>query len=311
MALRKPPALRPGSTLGLVAPAGYPPDPEAAGRGIRRLKSLGFGVQTGRFWGRKSGYLAGTDQERAADLMEMFTDPTVDGIVCLRGGYGSMRLIPYLDFQLISKNPKVFVGFSDITTLHLALTRLAGFVTFHGPMVASDFGGGATAYTVEYFRRAVTAPGVIGEIVRPNDGARVETINGGRAVGTLTGGNLTLVAASLGTSFEIQTKGSILFLEEMGEESYRVDRMLTQLKLAGKLDRVAGIVFGRSTGGATKGVGLREAVREILGPVGVPAVYGLALGHEADKVTLPLGVRAGLDADRGLLVVTEPAVEAV
>ena len=311
MDLRKPPALKPGSMLGLVAPAGYPSNPEMTDRGISRLQSMGFRVKTGRFWGRKSGYLAGKDPERASDLMEMFADPEVDGILCLRGGYGSIRLIPLLDFQLIKKNPKVFIGFSDMTTLHLAFQRLCGFVTFHGPMLATDFGGGATAYTIEHFRKAVTAPGVVGEITRPSDGKKVETVVGGRAVGALTGGNLTLVAASLGTSSEIETKGRILFLEEVGEEAYRVDRMLTHLKLAGKFDGVAGVVFGYSTGGATKGVGLLEVLREVLGRVGVPAVYGLALGHEVEKATLPLGVKAVLDADRGRLIVPEPGVEAV
>lgn len=307
MTLQKPRALVPGSLLAVVAPAGFPYDPESVTRGTQRLAGLGFRTVMGASAGRKTGYLAGTDLERAADLMDMFTDARVDGIICLRGGYGSMRLLPLLDFQLIGEHPKVFVGFSDITALHLALNRYSGLVTFHGPMVASDFGGGATDFTLSQFLKAVTPPGRIGTIDPPAPRQPV-TLVGGRAKGPLIGGNLTLVTAGLGTGFEIDTADRILFLEETGEEAYRVDRMLTQLKLAGKLDSAAGIVFGQSAGKASRGVGLLDVVAEILGEIGVPAVYGFPIGHEADQATLPLGVNAELDASAGRLTVLESAV---
>lgn len=307
MRLQKPPGLVPGSRLGVVAPAGYPDDPASVARGVERLKGLGFRIVMGTFAGRKTGYLAGADGERAADLMTMFTDPGVDGIICLRGGYGSMRLLTRLDFPLIARHPKVLVGFSDITALHLALHRHSKLVTFHGPMAASDFGGGATEFTLRQFRKAVMRPGRIGTIIPPR-GREITTIVGGRAKGPLIGGNLTLVTAALGTDFEINTRGRILFLEEIGEEAYRVDRMLTQLKLAGKLGAAAGIVFGYSTGKTSRGVGPAEVAGEILREVGVPAVYGLPIGHEADQATLPLGVEAELDASAGRLAVTESGV---
>lgn len=307
MALQKPRGLVPGSVLGVVAPAGCPYDAESVERGVQRLEGLGFRTVMGRFSGRKTGYLAGTDRERAADLMEMFTDPHIDGIICLRGGYGCMRLIPYLDFRLIAKNAKVFVGFSDITALHLAIHRFSNLVTFHGPMVATDFGGGATAFTIEQFMKAIMRYGRIGRIDPPGE-REITTVVGGVAKGPLIGGNLTLVTAGLGTGFEIETVGRILFLEETGEEAYRVDRMLTQLRLAGKLQSAAGIVFGHSAGKESRGVGLEEVVGEVLQEAGVPAVYGLPIGHEADKVTLPLGVCAELDASAGRLTVTESGV---
>lgn len=307
MKRQKPRGLAPGSLLGVVAPAGHPYDPESTERGVRRLTRLGFRIKMGAFANRKTGYLAGTDRERAADLMKMFTDPQVDGIICLRGGYGSMRLLPLLDFTLPARHPKVFIGFSDITALHLALYKHSELVTFHGPMLAGDFGGGATDFTVKQFLKAVMSPGHIGTIIPP--GARKPTtIVGGAAEGPLIGGNLTLVTSGLGTDYEIDTAGRILFLEETGEEAYRVDRMLTQLRLAGKLDRAAGVVFGLSSGKNSRGVSLETVVGEILQKTGVPAIYGVPIGHEADKATLPLGIHARLEASAAQLTVTAPGV---
>lgn len=307
ISLQKPRGLDTGSLLGVVAPAGYPHDPGATPRGVQRLMALGFRIRMGRFTNRKTGYLAGADHQRAADLMAMFTDPTVDGIICLRGGYGSMRLLNRLDWAVLARHPKVFIGFSDITALHLALHQHCRMVTFHGPLLATDFGGGATEFTARQFLKAVTRPGRIGLIVPPGK-RRITTVVGGGARGPLVGGNLTLITAGLGTAHEIDTAGRILFLEETGEEAYRVDRMLTQLQLAGKLEAAAGIIFGRSAGAASRGVDLPAVVGERLRQVGVPAIYGLPLGHEADKVTLPLGVRAELDAGTGQLTVTESGV---
>lgn len=301
--------------MGVVAPASPPVDADAVTRGVAALEGMGLRVRLGRHALARRGYLAGDDRERAADLMEMFLNPGVEGIVCLRGGYGSGRLLSWLDYRAISRHPKVFVGYSDITALHLAINRLAGLVTFHGPMVAGDMGRGLTEYSAGHLRRALFDAAPLGPVANAPDAPRPHTIRGGRATGLLVGGNLSLVVATLGTPYSIETRGRILFLEEVGEEPYRVDRMLTHLRHSGKLAQAAGVVFGECTGckpgrerldypGAPSA---RDVVAEVLAPLGVPALFGLTIGHGTHKATLPLGVRATLDADAGTLTIEEAA----
>lgn len=311
----KPKALRPGDTVGVVAPASPPLEAGAVPRGIGALEAMGLRVRLGPHSLARDGYLAGSDRERAADLMGMFIDPEVRAIICLRGGYGSGRILPLLDYRAIRRHPKILVGYSDITALHLAVNRLAGLVTFHGPMVAGDLGGGLSAYSAGFLHRALFEPAPLGAVGNPPDAPSPATIRGGRASGRLVGGNLSLIVAGLGTPHAIETKGKILFLEDVGEEPYRIDRMLNHLRLSGKLGQAIGVVFGECTGCESGGArpvypgapDVRAVVTRALAPLGVPALFGLTIGHGTHKATLPLGVRGTLDSSAGILTIEEAA----
>lgn len=305
----KPKRLRPGDTLGVIAPAS-PGDPDLAAAGVKWLEEQGFQVKLGAAADQTLGYLAGADEARAADINAMFASPAIDGILCLRGGYGTMRLLELLDYAAIRSNPKVFVGYSDITALHLSIGRRTGLVTFHGPMVASDMGQGLSAYTAGHFHKAVSAAGPIGPVSNPPLAPAPLFIVPGKACGKLTGGNLSLIAATLGTPYEIDTCGKILCLEEVAEAPYRIDRMLTQLLLAGKLQAAAGIVFdvceGCDADTASPNFTVDEVLRDRLGNLNIPVLYNLHFGHTSDKATLPLGIEGVLTSEDGL-VITEAA----
>jgi muramoyltetrapeptide carboxypeptidase len=316
--LIKPPKLKSGDTVGLIAPASAPFEPATIREGVETLQSLGFKVKTGKNIKEKYGYLAGNDEKRVADLHEMFKDIEVRAIIALRGGYGSMRLLNLIDYNLIKNNPKIFTGYSEITSLNLGIYHKTGLVTFHGPVAISSF----SKYTKEYFWKILSSTEPAGEIKHPDPDntlhptAHLNTIRPGKATGRLIGGNLTLFTALLGTPYEVETKDAILFLEETGEEPYDVDRMLTQLLLAGKLDHVAGIVFDKCPNckpGDYKPafyntLSLEEVLEDRLGKLRCPVLYGLNVGHEADKPTLPMGIKVTLDADRKVLIFEEAAV---
>jgi muramoyltetrapeptide carboxypeptidase len=317
VALVKPGALKPGDTIGVIAPASRPTQPSTVRMGIRQLERLGFRVKTGAHLMDRYGYLAGRDADRLADLHALFADPEVHGIVCVRGGYGCARLLRDLDFDLIRQNPKVFVGYSDITTLHIAFYQKTGLVTFWGPMVASEMGKGFNAYNREGLLRAITRAEPVGDILHPPDAAPVQTLAPGAATGPLIGGTLSLLTATLGTPFEVGLDGAILFFEDVGEEPHRIDRMLTQLLLSGKLDRVAGIVIGECAGCESPphtpafpygNFHIEEIFEDLLVPLGVPILYGVCIGHGTYKATLPIGVQATLDAEHGVLRIDEAAV---
>lgn len=318
--LVKPKALRPGSSIGIIAPASNVYELEDINMGKETIESLGYRVVLGSNIKKQYGYLAGSDAERAADVNEMFARNDVDGIICLRGGWGCMRILPLLDYDLIRKNPKVLMGYSDITSLLLAVYKHAGVVTFHGPVVLSTF----SDYTMGYMNRAIVSTTTIGAIKNPalRNGEKVEKENRilklgkGRGTGPLVGGNLSLVVSSLGTPFEVDLRGKILFLEEVGEEPYRVDRMLTHLWLTGKLQELAGLVIGKLTDckpseykpGYSQTLSVEEILRTRIEPLGIPALYGMMIGHIKDKVTMPLGINATIDADAGTLTINENAV---
>lgn len=291
-----------GDAVAVVAPAS--PAPRAAvERGIARLEAWGLRVVRGRHLSTRRGYLAASDAERAADLAAALADPAVRAVFCVRGGYGTPRLLDRLDYAALAPHPKIVVGYSDVTALLLALHRRAGWVVFHGPMVASDLGAETpSAETLEGLRRALFEPAPLGRVAQPSGLPPPVVIRPGAAAGRLTGGNLSLVAATLGTPYEIRTRGRILFLEDVGEAPYRVDRLLTHLGNAGRLDGVAGVAYGELESG------VREVLEDRLGGLGVPVLAGLAIGHGRHKATLPLGVRATLDASEGFLRVEEPAV---
>lgn len=313
----KPSALKPGDTIGIVAPASHSALPSALSNGRRSLESLGFRTVTATHLADRHGFLAGQDDDRLADLEAMFADPDIQGIVCLRGGYGSMRMLPRMDFENIRAHPKVFVGYSDITALHGAIHRKTGLVTFWGPMVASDMSPDFHPFNRDAFTKAVTGTAAIGTIAHPDGLPPAQVIRGGAAVGPLIGGTLSLLAAAVGTPYEFEYDGAILFFEDVGEEPHRIDRMLTQLLQAGRLERVSGIVIGECAGCGSApnnpsfpygNFSIEEVFADRLQPLGIPVVYGLAIGHGTCKATLPLGVRATLDGDAGRLTVEESGV---
>jgi muramoyltetrapeptide carboxypeptidase len=306
----KPAALREGDLVAVVAPASNLKS-DYLERGLAELIRLGFRVRHEPDILEKGRYTAGSDERRARELMAAFTDPDVKAVWAARGGYGVMRLLPLLDEEALRRNPKLFIGYSDLTALHLYLYRRFGWVTFHGPMAAKDLAGGEAHYDRELLLKAVSGTTPIGEI------ASSKTFmlhrGGGAAVnGTLLGGCLTLVNAMLGTPDALDTRGAILFLEDTGVRPYAIDRMLQQLKLAGKFKGVRGIVFGEMTDcvqHAEQGYTIEEVLAECTADLGVPVMFGLPSGHSpAGNLTLPLGVQATLDADRMCLSVDEAAV---
>ena len=304
--------LKPGDTIGLIGPSGTVREAGAVDRAIAYMKTLGFRVKIGESAHAKYGYLSGTDEVRARDVNEMFADKEVDAIVCTRGGYGTMRMLDLLDYDVIRANPKIFVGFSDITAMHAAFLEKCGLVTFHGPMATRWETEFADGFTQPAFFDAVMKAQPLGMLCNaPGYHARA-TVNPGRAEGMLVGGNLSLMAGTIGTPYELDTKGRILFIEEIGERTYCVDRMLTQLRLAGKFDDCVGIVFGDFCDCPVEypefGLTLEEIIRDVAAPCGKPIFTGLQAGHVTPKLTLPLGTRCCIDADACTLEVLEAAV---
>ncbi len=315
--LIKPPRLELGDTVAIIAPASPPPDPANVDRAVEALRKLGFKALLGRHTRKRWGFLAGSDRERAADLMGMFANPKVRAIICLRGGYGTARLLPLLDYSVIRAHPKVIVGYSDITTLHCALLNYVRLVSFHGPMLNSDLiNPHLPEFTLQSFLRVLTRPTPAGSICCGYHGGTVKVLRPGMAQGRLIGGNLSILCASLGTPAQPVFRNAILFFEEVDEVPYRIDRMLTQLLNAGLLQQVRGIAIGInhncSDPKATHAKEYRQTVedvfRERLGPLQVPIVSGLPFGHVPANATLPIGTRVTLDANRGDLLLTEAAV---
>jgi muramoyltetrapeptide carboxypeptidase len=316
--LIRPKALKAGDTVGLITPATYVPDPDRLALAERTIKYFGLRMKMGKNAGKRMNDYRVSIDERLDDLHAMFRDNDVDAVFAIRGGYGSMHLLDRIDYDLIRRNPKIFLGYSDITAMHLAISKQAKLVTFHGPITLSRF----TDYTQKYFRKALFESQPIGTLtnppesnaLRPNHPLR--TISSGTANGPLIGGNLTLISNTLGTPYEIETRGKILFLEDVDEEPYSIDRMLTHLRLAGKFAGVSGIVFGECQDcrpkdykpSSTIPFGLGEVLDNILGDLKVPVLYGLTIGHTDDQLTLPLGVTATLDANNGTLDIKEAAV---
>jgi muramoyltetrapeptide carboxypeptidase len=241
----------------------------------------------------------------------MFSDPEVRGVFCIRGGYGSAQMLDWIDYSLIRNNPKVFLGYSDITALHVAIGQKTGLITFHGPVSLSHL----TDWSQQHLRAALFTgepAGAVTNLPESNPlraSHTLRTVRGGRATGALAGGNLTLLSTTLGTPYAVETAGRILLMEDIGEDIYRIDRMFTQLRLAGKLQAAAGIVVGECKDcpppGHDSAYSLGEVIDYLLGDLGIPVLYGLSFGHTVDQVTLPLGARATLDADRQTLTISE------
>jgi muramoyltetrapeptide carboxypeptidase len=307
----------PGDTVGIVAPASATFQTVDVAIARESLEALGLNVRVGQHVLSRHGYLAGTDQDRAADINAFFADQQVRAVLPIRGGWGSSRVLPHLDYDVIRKNPKVVIGYSDITALHLAIQAKTGLVTFHGPNGLGRW----DAWSLEYFKRVLFG----GEAVtmeNPKDLSdrnalaqtenRVQTITGGRATGRLLGGNLTVLTAILGSPYVPSFDGAILFLEDVGEDLYRVDRMFTQLKLAGVLGRLRGFVFGTCAecgpGEGFASLTLEEILGDHIEPLGIPAWFGAMIGHQMPQWTVPVGAEAEIDATAGTIRLTAPAV---
>jgi muramoyltetrapeptide carboxypeptidase len=305
--MKKPQALDKGETVGVIAPSGVV-DPRELAAGIKRVEAMGFRVTVGRNVQRTHRYSAGTDRERAEDLHEMFSDPEVRAVLCARGGYGATRLLPMLDEVLLKDNPKILVGSSDVTALLVYLADRVGLVAFHGPMIAPNFGRNPTALSREGFLRAL-CPSDAGGRIRMEG---LESLRKGSARGRLTGGCLSLLCALLGTPYEPDTRDAVLFLEDVNEAPYRIDRMLTQLRTAGKLDGVRGLIFGKMVNcfpASDSDYGLEAVILEAIGDFEGPVLFGLPAGHGGEQLTLPFGVEAKIDGDRGIFETTESGVK--
>lgn len=306
-----PPALRPGATLGIVAPAS-PVSPEVLEKGLEAVRALGFRVVVGDHVLDRYGHLAGRDADRAADLNAMFRRDDVDGILCARGGSGSIRLLPHLDWDLIRAHPKPFMGYSDITTLELALLRKCGLPCFFAPMVTSDFARSPSSGCLDILWRLVCRPSAAGELMDARC-AEAKTLVGGVAEGPCVGGTLALVAATLGTPYELQTEGCVFFFEDVHESPARIERYLMQLLLAGKLEAATGFLIGSVPYDATDEEKARyltefQVYEDLLLPLGKPLLHTWPVGHVPSPVTLPMGVRIRMDATRKSVTVLDPAV---
>jgi len=310
----KPSALRKGDLIGLVTP-GSPVTAEQLADTVNKITGLGFRSTFSKTVLSEYGYFAGTDRERADELMDMFTRSDIRGIWCVRGGYGSIRILDLLDYGTIAAHPKPFIGYSDVTGLHTAIFKQTGLVTFHGPLGISDF----NRFTLRSFSQAVMedpGPRPLAYKREKGTGKNPEfdlyTLREGKARGILTGGNLSVLDSLIGTRYEPDFKGRIAYLEEVEEKTYRVDKMLYHLLSATNLGEAAGIVLGvfsECNVNDEPRLTLKEAIGDLLGPVGIPVTYGHAFGHIDRMVTIPNGIRAALDAGKQELVLEEGAVQ--
>jgi len=319
--LIKPKRLKPKSRIGIIAPASFITQQELD-EIILLLNSMGMEAVPAKNVLNKFGYLGGTDNDRVSDIHEMFSRKDIDAILCARGGYGTPRILPNLDYKLIRNNPKIIIGYSDITSLLIAIYLKSRIVTFHGPVGISTF----NKFSLKYFNEILIDGKEIVEMSSSNELPpnkddfnsipEILKIIPGKVEGELIGGNLSLMMTHLGTEFDFDLKDKILFLEEVGEEPYRIDRMLTQLINSGKLKQCAGIAVGvfsnceqkKTNPSFATSFNLREVLIDRLSYLDIPVIYGLSFGHIKDKFTLPIGVRAMLDVENAKLILLESAV---
>lgn len=313
----KPSRLKTGDLIGLTAPGSFISESELQDS-ITNLEKLGFRVYYSQNILARYGYLAGTDIQRRDDLHHMFTKKEVKGIMCARGGYGCSRILPLLDYDLIRQNPKILVGYSDITALCYGIFSKTGLICFHGPVAISTFND----FSISYFNRVLLNPEpqlLLTSAINEDPDKQnysVVPIRSGKSSGQLAGGNLSIVVSLIGTPYDINCDGKIVFLEEIGEEPYRVDRMLTQMIEAGKFNKAAGIALGifdkcepkQKNAEFDFSFSLMEVLMDRLYNLGIPVIYGLSFGHITNKFTLPVGINAELDVDNQTLRLLEQAV---
>lgn len=298
-----PKPLAPGDRVALVGPSG-PVLPERVEPAVQAVKALGLTPVLYPSATAQRGYLAGEDRQRAKDLTDAFLDETISGIICIRGGYGAQRMLPYFDLTAALLHPKVFCGYSDITAIHALLNR-HGLVTFHTPMPSTEWYKGLDGYTLDSMKNLLFHPREEwNPLENPADAPAPQVLVPGKAAGRLTGGNLSLVASSLGTPYEVNTQGTVLFLEDIGERPYRLDGMLTHLRNAGKLEGASAVLLGAFTDCAaedpSRSLTIPEVISDVVEPVcrekGIPLVAGLVCGHTLPTMSLPLGAGVSLQA---------------
>ncbi|NDW19684.1 LD-carboxypeptidase [Dysgonomonas sp. 216] len=316
----KPERLRSGDKIGLVASASFITEKDLQ-TSVEKIRQLGFiPVYSDKIHG-KYGYFSGTDEQRAADFNDMVKNPDIKGIIFAGGGYGCTRILDLVDYNMIKKNPKVIMGFSDNTALINAINKKTGLVTFHGPIARTIHKG----YNQEHFENIIVSPidkyvieSSAEDLLKSANNKTLDryTITAGKAQGELVGGNLTLICSMIGTPYQIDMKGKIVMIEDINEEPYRIDRMLTQLIASGELTKAAGIVFGICRGcdksDKTKTLNsftLRQVIEDRIKPLNIPAVYGLSFGHNINNFTFPIGLKARFDANNMTIQLFEKAVE--
>ena len=307
MKLLKPKALFPGATVGIVAPSSWAKDARLR-RGLAWLVKTGFGVKLFLSPKLKYGFLSGPDEVRAKLFNQAFADPEVDAVICARGGYGALRMLDKIDFDLIGENPKIFVGFSDITAIHLALFKKTGLCSFHGPM-AADFG---TAYNRHNLLKVLNSKSPFGKVSFPK-GMRPKFMRPGVVTGPLLGGNLSLIVKLFGTPYQPSLDGAILFLEDISEYPHRIDGYLAQLRLAGVFDQISGLILAdfkdcERPPRANFTMSLKRIFQDYFAKAPFPVALNFPFGHSKNKFTLPLGVRATLDSKNKSLVLEEAGV---
>ena len=316
MKIMKPARLTKGATIGIVSPSSFS-EPFGLGQGVNYLRKLGYKVVLGECTRNlsRSGFMAGKDEARAKELMDMFADDKVDAIFASRGGYGAMRTLPHLDFGVIKDNPKIFMGYSDITTLHITIHQRTGLVTFHGPSIEGFAGDNPEKDpptgkpNIDRALKMLSKAGPWGELKNPEAGMLLRTVVPGKAKGTLLGGNLSMITHTLGTEDPIDTKGRILFLEDVYVSEYDIERLLTHLHLAKKFDGVKGIVVGQFSSFPKREESqpsLEEVIQDRLGCLKkIPSFTSLCCGHGAMKLVMPEGVKASMDATSPTLRIDE------
>ncbi len=313
MQVVKPPKLSRGDVIGLISPASSPDLLTKVQDAVTYLEGIGYKVKVGKHVGKQFGYLAGLDSERLQDFHDMFKDKDIKAVICVRGGYGTIRLLDKIDYGLIKKNPKIFVGYSDITALQLALFTKTGLITFSGPMAAVDMSGEVDPYTQEIFWRMITSNKKIGKLKNPNQ-EKTNNLTKGKATGRLLGGNLSIVGSLIGTPYLPKFDRSILFLEDVDEKPYRVDRYFSQLKYAKIFEKMAGLVLCNftdceETDPTKKSLTINEVVFDYFSQLRKPIIYNLIYGHIKTKNTIPIGVRARINANKGEIEILESCVK--
>ena len=307
----KPKPLHRGDTIGLVGISGAMHEPETKfDKMLAAIDALGYKVIIADSCREEYGYLSGTDESRARGLNQMFRDDRVDAVVCMRGGYGVARMLDMVDFDVIRANPKIVLGYSDITALHTAIHEKVGMVTIHGPMPCSQWME-FDDFTRESMLRALSSTEPLGLLKNP-EGMEPQCVVPGKCTGQLVGGNLTLIASACGTPFALDATDKILLLEDINEYIYRLDSMLTQLRQAGLFEQCAGVVLGGFTNCTEEyeryALHLEDIIRDIIVPAGKPVLANMSIGHMDTKITVPLGVQCAMDAEAGTLEITEAAL---
>ncbi len=313
MKLIKPKKLKKGDVIGLIAPASSVVDEVSLNNGISYFESLGYNVEIGKNVKLQKGYLAGTDEERLADLHEMFSNKNVNAIFAIRGGYGSGRLLDKINYSLIKRNPKIFVGYSDITALQMAILKKTGLVTFTGPMPGVDYENQMNENTEETFWKTITNSKKIGKLSNPTDD-KFYILAKGRAEGKIVGGNLSMLLSLAGTEYFPDLKNSIMVLEEIAEAPYRIDRMFNQLRLMKAINNISGLILGRflncyEPDSSKPSLTLNEVITDYWQNVKFPVFYNFVHGHVKDSITLPFGLNAKLNTTKCFIEITENAVE--